>query len=111
MVFISVDSVALSGGPGTGRSGAPADPRSENVAHDRRPGVPRLPLSGRGHPVGGALVSAVPDQLPRPRADAGRSWGRGRPHDHVPPGPALRLRAREADAAAPAAVPRAVAGR
>src|SRR4051812_41842687 len=42
---------------------------------------------------------------------AGRSRGRGRPHEHVPLGPALRPGAREADAPAPAAVPWAVARR
>jgi hypothetical protein len=104
-------SVALSDGLEAGRSGAPPDPRSESTAHDRRPGVPRLPLPDRDHPVGRALVPPVPRQLPRPRGHARRPRGRGRPHDHVPLGPALRARAREAAAPAPAPLPRAVARR
>src|SRR5919206_360467 len=77
----------------------------------RRPGVPRLPLPGRGHPLGRPLVPAVPDQLPRPRGHAGRPRRLRRPHDHVPPGAAVRPRAREAGAAAPPALPRPVARR
>src|SRR5215218_9216708 len=78
---------------------------------DARPGVPRLPLPGRGDLVGRALVPAVPDQLPRPRAHAGRPRRAGGPRLAPPLGPALRPRAREADAPAPAALSRALARR
>ena len=71
-----------------------------SAADDHGPGLSRLSVPRRGDPLGGALVPAVPDQLPRPRAHARRSRGRGRPHHHVPLGPALRPRAREAYAPA-----------
>jgi hypothetical protein len=38
----------------------------------------------RGDPVGGAMVSDVPDQLPRSRADALGPRGRSGPHDDLP---------------------------
>ena len=74
------------------RVGAVLPPASpESTVYDRhRPGIPRLPLPGRGDPLGGALVPAVSDQLPRPRTDARRQGRGGRSHNHVPLGPALR---------------------
>ncbi|CAA9221367.1 MAG: hypothetical protein AVDCRST_MAG08-600, partial [uncultured Acetobacteraceae bacterium] len=43
----------------------------------------------RGDPLGGPVVSHVPDQLPRPRADAHQPLRRGRPHHPFPLDPGL----------------------
>ncbi len=51
-------------------------------------GVQRPALHGRGDPVGAAVVSGVPDQLPRPRLDAVGPRRRGRPLHPVPLGKA-----------------------
>jgi hypothetical protein len=61
--------------------------------------------------VGRALVSDVPDQLPRSRADAAGPWGHGRPHNPLPLDPSLCAGAGEADPTAPADVQWLVAGR
>src|SRR4051812_43979452 len=68
-------------------------------------------VHGRGDPVGRALVSDVPDQLPRSRADAAGPWGGGRPHNPLPLDPGLCPGAGEADPAAPTPEQRLVAGR
>src|SRR4051794_40773852 len=57
------------------------------------------------------LVSDVPDQLPRSRADAAGPWGHGRPHNPLPLDPSLCAGAGEADPTAPADVQWLVAGR
>src|SRR5215217_7052911 len=54
-------------------------------------------VHGRGDPVGRALVSDVPDQLPRSRTDAAGPRGRGGPHNPVPLDPGLCAEAGEAD--------------
>src|SRR3954453_14777837 len=46
--------LAAARNPGGG--GVPTGPPIRERCHDRRPGLPRLPLPGRDHPVGGALV-------------------------------------------------------
>src|SRR3954447_21714310 len=68
-------------------------------------------VHGRGDPVGGPMVSDVPDQLSRSRADAPGPWRRGGPHDHLPLDPGLCARAGEADPAALAPEQWLVAGR
>src|SRR3954452_25280036 len=78
--------------------------------HDAGQGVQGPAVHGRGDPVGRALVSDVPDQLSRSRADAAGPWRRGGPHDHLPLDPGLCARAGEADPAAPTPEQRLVAG-
>src|SRR4051812_2853506 len=79
--------------------------------HDAQQGVQGPAVHGRGDPVGGPMVSDVPDQLSRSRADAPGPWRRGGPHDHLPLDPGLCARAGEADPAALAPEQRLVAGR
>src|SRR3954452_16525215 len=78
--------------------------------HDAQQGVQGPAVHGRGDPVGGPMVSDVPDQLSRSRADAPGPWRRGGPHDHLPLDPGLCARAGEADPAALAPEQRLVAG-
>jgi transposase, IS6 family len=63
----------LSGVPGAGRSGRSHRPPLRGTAHDHRPGVPRLPLPGRGHPLGRALVPA-PWHVDETYVRVGGSW-------------------------------------
>ena len=93
------------------RRAAPPPTRRRSATDEHGSGFSRLPRPGPGHPVGGALVSAVPDQRPRPRAHAGRARRGGRPRLALPLGAALRPGAREAGPPPPAAGPRAVARR
>src|SRR3954462_11359756 len=79
--------------------------------HDAGQRVQGPAVHGRGDPVGRALVSDVPDQLPRSRTDAAGPRGRGRPHDPFPLDPGLCAGAGEADPAAPTPEQRLVAGR
>src|SRR4051794_28950174 len=79
--------------------------------HGAGQGVQRPAVHGRGDPVGRALVSDVPDQLPRSRTDAAGPWGGGRPHNPLPLDPGLCPGAGEADPAAPTPEQRLVAGR
>src|SRR3954470_18569648 len=58
--------------------------------HDAGQRVQGPAVHGRGDPVGRALVSDVPDQLPRSRTDAAGPRGHGGPpHDHLPLDPGL----------------------
>src|SRR3954447_9439561 len=79
--------------------------------HDAGQRVQGSAVHGRGDPVGRALVSDVPDQLPRSRTDAAGPRCRGGPHNPVPLDPSLCPEAGEADPTPSAGVQRLVAGR
>src|SRR5271170_3075031 len=61
-----------------------------------RVGLQGTPLRGRDRALGGALVLSLRGELPRPRADDGRTRRLGRPLDDFPMGPEVRSGDREA---------------
>src|SRR5690349_17730240 len=66
----------------SGKSGGP-DGEGRGLARSRKDPFEGSAVHGGGDPLGDALVPAVPDQLSRPRTDARRPRGRGRPHHPV----------------------------
>src|SRR3954447_19108887 len=65
-----------------------------------RVGLQGTPFRGRDRAMGGALVLPLRGELPRPRADDGRTRRRGRPLDDFPVGPEICSGDREAPALA-----------
>src|SRR5271156_3795167 len=61
-----------------------------------RVGLQGTPLRGRDRALGGALVLSLRGELPRPRADDGRTRRLGRPLYDFPMGPEVRSGDREA---------------